>query len=98
MAVGLLATITVLEGKNEAFEEAFLELTEQVRKNEPGNVFYALNRSTSDPQVYKVMEQYKNAEALDAHGKSDYFREANKRLAGLVKGAPNIEIMDALVG
>lgn len=35
MAIGLLATITVLEGKNAEFEEVFLNLTEQVRANEP---------------------------------------------------------------
>ena len=83
MAIGLLATITVLEGKNEEFEQTFLDLTEKVRANEPGNVFYALHKSGSDPQVYKVMEQYDSPEALDAHGKSDYFREANKQLAVL---------------
>ena len=33
MAIGLLATITVQEGKNTEFEEAFLNLTEQVRAN-----------------------------------------------------------------
>ena len=60
MAIGLLATITVQEGKNDEFEQVFLELTEQVCANEPGNVFYALHRSTSDPQVYKVMEQYES--------------------------------------
>jgi len=97
MAIGLLATITVLEGKNAAFEKAFLDLTEQVRANEPGNVFYALHRSGSDPQVYVVMEQYTDAEALDLHGKTDYFKEANKQLAGLVAGAPKIELMDAVV-
>ena len=98
MAIGLLATITVQEGKNAEFERAFLALTEQVRANEPGNIFYVLHRSQSDPQVYKVMEQYESAEALDAHGKSDHFREANKRLAGLVAGAPDIEILDAVAG
>ena len=34
------------------------------------------------------MEQYDSPEALDAHGKTDYFREANKQLAGFVAGAP----------
>ena len=56
MAIGLLATITLLEGKNEEFENAFLALAEKVRANQPGNVFYALHKSNSDPQVYKVME------------------------------------------
>lgn len=97
MAVGLLATITIQEGKNAEFEEAFLDLTELVRANEPGNVFYALHRSLTDSQVYKVMEQYDSSEALDAHGKTDYFREANKRLAGMVAAAPEIEILDAVV-
>ena len=58
MAIGLLATITVQDGKNAEFEEAFLNLTEQVRANETGNIFYALHRSPVDPQVYRVMEQY----------------------------------------
>ncbi len=96
MAIGLLATITVQEGKNAEFEQAFLELTEKVRANEPGNIFYALHRSNSDPQVYKVMEQYDSPEALDAHGKADYFREANKALAGMVAAAPDIEILSAI--
>ena len=97
MAVGLLATITIQEGKNEEFEEAFLDLTELVRANEPGNVFYALHRSLTNPQGSKVMEQYDSPEALDAHGKTDYFREANKRLADMVAAAPEIEILDAVV-
>ena len=96
MAIGLLATITVLEGKNKEFEQTFLDLTEKVRADEPGNVFYALHKSGSDPQVYTVMEQYDNPEALDAHGKSDYFREANKQLACLVAGTPEIEILEAV--
>ena len=96
MAIGLLATITVQEGKNAEFEQAFLALTEQVRANEPGNIFYILHRSKTDPQVYKVMEQYESAEALDAHGKADYFREANKVLGTLVAAAPEIEVLDTV--
>ena len=96
MAIGLLATITVQEGKNAEFEEVFLGLAEQVRANEPGNLFYVLHRSPSDPQVYKVMEQYDGPEALEAHGKTDYFQGASKRLAELVAGAPEIEIMETV--
>ena len=65
MAIGLLATITVLEGKNEAFEQTFLDLTEKVRANEPGNVFYALHKSGSDPQVYKVCLLYTSPSPRD---------------------------------
>ena len=81
MAIGLLATITVQEGKNAEFEAAFLALTEQVRANEPGNIFYILHRSKSDPQVYKVMEQYDSPEALDAHGKSAHMEQFRQVMA-----------------
>ena len=96
MAIGLLATITVQEGKNAEFETAFLGLAEQVRANEPGNIFYILHRSKSDPQVYKVMEQYESAAALEAHGQTDYFLEANKALGSLVAAAPEIEVLDTV--
>ncbi|MCB1701059.1 MAG: antibiotic biosynthesis monooxygenase [Pseudomonadales bacterium] len=96
MAIGLIATITVQEGKNAEFEKVFLSLAEQVRANEPGNIFYILHRSKSQPQVYKVLEQYESAEALDAHGKTDHFREANKVLATLVAAAPEIEVLDTV--
>ena len=96
MALGLLATITVQEGKNAEFEKVFMDLTAQVRANEPGNIFYILHRSKSNPQVYKVMEQYESAEALDAHGKTDYFREANKALGAVVAAVPEIEVLDTV--
>ncbi|MCB1731612.1 MAG: antibiotic biosynthesis monooxygenase [Halieaceae bacterium] len=96
MALGLLATITVQEGKNAEFEKVFMDLTAQVRANEPGNIFYILHRSKSNPQVYKVMEQYESAEALEAHGKTDYFREANKALGAVVAAAPEIEVLDTV--
>ena len=38
MAIGLIATIKVQEGKNEAFEAAFWELARRGREDEPGNI------------------------------------------------------------
>ncbi|MDG1081759.1 MAG: antibiotic biosynthesis monooxygenase, partial [Porticoccaceae bacterium] len=64
MAIGVIATITVRDGKNAEFEELFTGLTEQVLANEPGATFYALHRTKSDSQVYKVLEQYASKEAL----------------------------------
>ena len=40
MTIGVVATITIAEGSNAEFEQAFLVLAEQVRANEPGNIFY----------------------------------------------------------
>ena len=96
MAIGLLATLTIKEGMNAEFEKAFTTLAEQVRANEPGNIFYILHRSKSDPQVYKVMEQYRNEADLDAHGKSAHFREANQALASMLAAAPEMELLDTV--
>ena len=98
MSIGVIATIQIQEGKNSEFEAVFSELTQQVLTNEAGCVFYALHKSQSDPQIYKVLEQYKSADDLKAHGKTDYFLAANQKLAGMVAAAPEIEVLDAVHG
>ncbi len=96
MTLGVIATIEVREGKNQAFEAAFGKLAEQVLAREEGCLFYALHRSKSDPQTYKVLEQYRSPEDLQAHGKTDYFQAANAELGGLVAAAPDIEVLDGV--
>ena len=96
MAIGLIATIKVQEGKNEAFEAAFLELARRVREDEPGNMLYALHRSTTDTQTYKVMEQYVDAAALKAHGETAHFVAAFQQVGALLAGAPEVEQLDVI--
>jgi|TARA_B110000908_G_C10220573_1_gene435119 quinol monooxygenase YgiN len=96
MAIGVIATITIRDGKNAEFEELFAALTEQVLANEPGAIFYALHRTQSDSQVYKVLEQYTSQEAIKAHGQTEYFLAASKKMGTLVTAAPDIEVLDAV--
>ncbi|MFT7287957.1 MAG: quinol monooxygenase YgiN [Halieaceae bacterium] len=96
MTIGVIATITIKEGRNAEFEQALLSLAKQVRSSEPGNIFYLLHRSKSEPQVYKVLEQYHSENDLAAHAKSQHYQDANKVLAGLVAAAPIVEILDAV--
>lgn len=96
MTIGVVATLKIQEGKNAAFEEAFLALAEQVRANEPGNIFYILHRSKSDPQEYKVLEQYNSEADLETHRQSSHFNEANQVLAPLVAAAPIVEVLDTV--
>ncbi len=95
-AVGVVATLTVAEGKNAEFEAVFSELMDAVRANEPGNEFYSVFQSKEDPQVYKVLERYVDQAALDAHGKSDHFRASGPRLAPCMAAAPVIEYLDGI--
>jgi quinol monooxygenase YgiN len=96
MAIGVIATITIREGKNAEFEQLFTGLTEQVLANEPGAIFYALHRTKSDSQFYKVLEQYADQEALKAHGQTEYFLAASQKMGALVTAAPDIEVLDAV--
>lgn len=94
--IGVIATLTVAEGKNAEFEAVFGELAAQVRANEPGNLYYTLTRSRANPQIYRVLESYTDQAALDAHGKTDYFRAAGPKLAPCLAAAPEIEYLDAV--
>ncbi|WP_439100618.1 putative quinol monooxygenase [Congregibacter sp.] len=96
MAVGVIATLKIQEGKNAEFEKTFLELAEKVRANEAGCNFYELHVSKTDPQEYKVLEQYATAEDLAKHGQTDYFKAANGALASVVAAAPQIEVLDSV--
>jgi quinol monooxygenase YgiN len=88
--IGLVATITVQDGKGEDFEKVFAELAAKVRENEPGCFLYQLNR-TSDPTVYKVMELYRDAEARTQHGQSEHFKTIGRQMGAFMAGRPQIE-------
>ena len=64
MTIGVIAKIPVQDGKGPEFEAFFTELAKQVRANEPGNLAYQLTKSRTEPNVYKVLELYKDQDAL----------------------------------
>lgn len=96
MAIGLIARLTIQEGKNEEFESIFKELMAAVAAHEPGNNFYALHRSSESDTSYIVMEQYVDQEALDAHGKTEEFKSIATKLGGCMAGPPEVEKMEAI--
>lgn len=96
MTVGIIAVITVQEGKNAEFESVFSELSKQVLENEDGCTFYSLFRSQQDPQEYKVLEQYTSMSDVAAHREMPHFQQANVKLAELVAAPPSIEVLDGV--
>ena len=65
-------TYVIQQGREIEASEFFRELTEQTR-NEPGNLFYLVHRSTTDPRRFFIYEQYTDQAALDAHRASPHF-------------------------
>ncbi|MEW4467342.1 putative quinol monooxygenase [Parasphingorhabdus sp. JC815] len=95
-SVGVVATLTVADGKNAEFEAVFSELMTAVRENEPGNEFYSVFKCKDNPQQYKVLERYVDQAALEAHGKSEHFRASGPKLAPCMAAAPVIEYLDGI--
>jgi quinol monooxygenase YgiN len=94
MAVGVLATIRIKEGTNEAFEAVAKELMAAVRANEPGNKVYQFCKSKSDPTTYVVMEVYADQAAFEAHGKTEHFRSIGAKMGPSMAGRPEIQFFE----
>jgi quinol monooxygenase YgiN len=95
--IGIVATIKVQEGKGPDFEAVFLELAAKVRAEEPGNVFYQLTKSRTEADTYKVLELYKDQDALTAHGQSAHFKDIGRKMGAFMAGRPAVEYLDAVV-
>ena len=96
MTIGVVATLRIQDGKAGEFEAFFTELAKQVRANEPGNIAYQLTKSRKDPQEYKVLELYKDQDAVTVHGQTDYFRAAGPKFGAVLAGRPEIEYLDGV--
>lgn len=94
--IGIVATLKIQEGKGPDFEGVFLRLAAQVRANEPGNIFYQLTKSRTEPNTYKVLELYKDQAALEAHGQTDHYKTIGREMGPFMAGRPEIEYLDAV--
>ena len=94
--IGIIATLKVQEAKAAEFEAIFKDLAEQVRANEPGNLFYQLTKSRTEPETYKVLELYKDQDALTHHGQTDYFKAGGAKMGPCMAGRPDVELLDAV--
>jgi len=96
MSVGIIATLKIQDGKGPEFEAFFGELAKQVRANEPGNLAYQLTKSRTDPNTYKVLELYKDQDAVTHHGGTAYFKAAGPKFGAVLAGRPEIEYLDGV--
>ena len=96
MTIGIVATLKVQDGKGDEFETVFRDLSAQVRANEAGCLMYQLTKSRTEPNTYKVLELYKDQEAVTHHSGTDYFRAAGPKMGGCLGGRPEIEYLDGV--
>jgi len=94
--IGVVATAKVQDGKGPEFEAIFRDLTAQVKANEPGCIMYQLTKSRTEANTYKVLELYRDADAVKHHGGTDYFKAAGAKMGPCMAGPPQIEYLDAV--
>lgn len=96
MTIGVIAIIKIQDGKGGEFEAFASELAKQVRANEPGNLAYELTKSRTEPNTYKILELYKDQDALTHHGGTEYFKAAGPKFGAVLAGRPEIEYLDGV--
>ena len=87
----LVVKFRVKAGKNAEFEKAFREMQAGVRDHEPGNVYYDFFVTNDDPQVYAIVERYRDADAVAAHGKTDYAKKMLAQVRDMLDGPPEVQ-------
>jgi quinol monooxygenase YgiN len=92
--IGIVATLKIKEGSGSDFEAVATELVEKVNANEEGVVYYDLYKQ--DETTYVFLERYKDQEAQEAHGKTDYFRELGAKMGAFMAGAPDIKVLQSV--
>ena len=72
------------------------EMQKEVARSEPGNVQYDLLVMAGDPEVYVIIERYKDAAAVAAHGQGERAKAMFAKLGELMEGAPQADYMQLI--
>ena len=81
---GLFVKFRVKPGKNAAFEAAFRQMQKSMREKEPGNLYYDLFVTPEDPQLYVILERYRDAAAVAEHNQTDHIKKVLAELRDLM--------------
>ena len=68
----LAVTYLIQHGQEGRAIELFAALTQQTH-TEPGNLYYLVHRSPTEPRRFFIYEQYTDQAALDTHRASPHF-------------------------
>lgn len=69
----IAGTYRIKEGHEEEALGHMLE-AQALSRSEPGMLSYQVHRSTTDPRLFLLFEQYQDEDAVKAHTRTDYFK------------------------
>ena len=73
-------------GKNAEFEKLIAKVQASLPSSEPGNIYYDLYQPTGEPQTYVIIEHYRNAQAVTAHGQDQAVKDMFTGLKDVLDG------------
>jgi quinol monooxygenase YgiN len=73
-------------GRNTDFEQAMAKMQAALASSEPGNVFYDLYLPAPGTQTYVLIEHYRDAAAVTAHGKDPITKQMVADIGDLLDG------------
>jgi quinol monooxygenase YgiN len=88
--ITFVAHVRVKPENAAAFEALMTEVRAQTRANEPGVAYYDFARSVDDPELFVVVEVYRDTEVHAGHMASPWVRESLPKSAALMSGKPEI--------
>lgn len=91
-----IARMKVEEGREEEFIRLAKALTEKVRENEPGTLYYEFFRLRDEPRGFAVFEKFTDEAAEEAHRNTPHFEELAAPLVDCLDGPYVREYLDPL--
>ena len=92
MSKAVLGVVARIVAKLESVEVVRTGLTSLLAptRAEVGCILYELMQNEADPTDFTFYEEWTNAEALDAHGRSDHIKAAFATLEGHLAAPPDV--------
>lgn len=97
MTIGVIAKITIQEGKTEEAIAAFQPILAAV-EDEESTIRYILHTDAKDPNLLWFYEQYADQAAMDVHGTSDTMKAVGMALRGIAAARPEITVLGIVGG
>ena len=93
----LIAKMTARDGRRDELVAVLQELVAAVEA-EPGTLQYALNLSTTEPEVVYFYEIYADADGVAAHAGSAAMKAAGAAMGELLAGRPELQRLELIAG
>ncbi|HEX4376867.1 MAG TPA: antibiotic biosynthesis monooxygenase [Steroidobacteraceae bacterium] len=88
--ITFIAHVRVKAHNAEAFEALMAEVAARTHEHEPGVAYYECSLCVDDPEIYVVIEVYRDVAVHSAHMKSDWVTQSLPKALQLMEGRPEI--------